>query len=209
MASKAEQSISSISFVINACYSYTFANALRYMVLEDVAMGFSVSNLGFDWSRLLCGSICLILTLRFFFGNNNFIVEIMTDQECGPWLRFYQFVCIVLQSIAILLSSFFVADPVYFVLVIGGLFVFEVVWYGLEFCIDRRVVWPDDRSERMAFFLAELTNFGFVAWILAGFWLFSSWGDLWLLYIFVGFILNTSYDLKVNMKSYMGHKSQA
>lgn len=201
-----EQSLSSISFVISAAYTFTFANAIFFMVAVDPNASFGIGNIGYDYQRLLCGIMCMVMALRFFFGNNQYIYEIMNSQR-GAWVKFYQFSFIAFQSVILLVSSYFIQDTELFVWTMVALFGVELLWYVLTFIVDREGVWPNSREERISFLVAELFNFGFFAGVIVLSCLMSDRAAVWLNWVFVLFVVNTVYDLRKNMASYMGSSS--
>ena len=197
------QSLSSIAFVITAVYAVTFANSIYLMTVSDPDIGLSLTNIEFEVERSICGVIALILTLRFFFGNNQYIADVMRDVTRTPWVRFYHFLFIAIQSIILLIASYSIADSSTFIYGITGLFGLEVLWYFLTMLVDRKGVLLDDPKECRAFFWAEMTNIGFVAGVaLVSFFLpdTSIW---WLLSTFMLFLLNSAYDARKNMATYM------
>lgn len=204
-----EQSISSISFVISAAYTFTFANAVFFMIAIDPTASFGAANIGYDYQRVICGIICMVMTLRFFFGNNQYIYEVMNSKR-GAWKKFYQFSFIAIQSVILLVSSYFIRDTELFVWTMVLLFGVEVLWYLLTFLVDREGVWPtspEKENERIPFLVAELFNFGFFAGVLVLSWLTDDRSTFWLNWVFLLFAANTYHDLKKNMPYYMGSTS--
>ena len=66
-----KHSLTSSSFVINAMYTYTFGNTLFLMSVKEGTQSFAYKFVEISPPRILCGIMMLIMTLRYFFGNNN------------------------------------------------------------------------------------------------------------------------------------------
>lgn len=199
-----QNSISSINFVISAAYTFTFANSFFFMLLVDPSKDVDPSNVELKFAKIGCGTICLIMSLRFFFGNNTYIYDVMCDSSRSAWQKFYQFIFIALQSVILLTCSYVVGQPRIFVYAIATLFVVETVWYGLTFVIDPVGVRCRDGTIDTAFFRAQITNLLFWASSFLFCWLFSG-KDNWLVgMVLISFLLNTAYDVWKNMPQYMG-----
>lgn len=206
MSREHSQALSSITFVITTIYTVTFANAIYLMSVADRSEDFSLRNLEFDPSRIACGTVALVMTARFFFGNNQYVADVMVDSTRSPWVKFYQFFFVALQSIVLLVCSYSVPDPPYFVLGIAGLFALEVFWYFLTMVVDRKGVLPDDGLQRRALVRAEMTNLGFVIGVgLVSIWL-EVGGAPWLGCVVALFAVNSAYDFHKNMATYMGNE---
>lgn len=197
------QSLNSISFVISAVYTVTFANTVYLMTVNDPSQSFSLNNMVWMTDRIICGIISLVMTLRFFFGNNQFISDIMLNTSKSPWLKFYHFCFIALQSMVLLICSYNVQDRVNFVYGIISLFGIELIWYILTFIVDKKSVWADKPEERIPFFYAQLSNLGFVIGVLLISTFFSHYNLIWLWVVFLLFLINTIIDLIKNMPTYM------
>jgi hypothetical protein len=197
------QSLTSISFVITATYTVTFGNTIYLMTVSDGSAPFSLNNMQWSTEKVICGTIALIMTLRFFFGNNQYIADVMLDQQRTPWVKFYQFFFIAIQSVVLLLCSYTIPQSTLFVNGITALFSIEVCWYLLTMIIDKKGVLPDDPRERWAFFYAELWNLAFVASVLISNLIFEEKDVWWLCVIFLSFLINSAIDAKKNMKAYM------
>jgi len=197
------QSINSISFVINAAYTFTFANAIFLITTDNPSAGFNVNTISFTLERSLCGIICLIMTLRFFFGNNQYIADVMADSTRTAWQKFYQFSFIAIQSIILLISSYSINDTIFFISSIAILFLVENLWYVLTYFVDSVGIKNDDGTIDQKFFLAQLINA--VYWVGSFIILHycSSNPTLALILVFVLFIANTVWDAKKNMPYYM------
>lgn len=193
-----------MSFVLNAVYTFTFANSIFILSSNNPGAGFNPSNIGFSFERTLCGIICLIMTLRFFFGNNQYIADVMADNDRGAWQKFYQFSFIALQSVILLITSYLIRDTRVFVLSMTILFIVETVWYIVTVFVDRDGILNKKKQFDWSFFYAQLTN--------AAYWIGSLIllktipnNDIFLIIlIFVIFFFNTVWDAKKNMAYYMG-----
>jgi len=192
-----------MTFIITVAYTGTFANTLYHMLISDLSKRFSLANIEFSLANLLCGAISLIMVMRFFFGNNQYLSEVMQDEERSPWVKFYQFFFIAMESVILLIGSFSIRNQRTFVYVITALFIFEVVWYFLTMLVDRKGVLPDDPKQRWGFFWAEMTNAGFVVGVVGLSLTMDQNGIGWLWGVFGLFLANTVYDVKKNMGSYM------
>lgn len=198
-----EQSLGSISFVISAAYTFTFANAIFFMVAIDPNKPFGIENIEFNLERLMCAVICMVMTLRYFFGNNQYIYDVMNSNK-NPWVKFYHFLFIALQSVILLISSYFIPDTNIFIWTILILFGVELFWYLLTFIVDREGVWPNDQNKRIDFLIAETYNFVFFAGVIILTCVIDDSNLKLISLVFMLFLINTIYDLKKNMSSYMG-----
>lgn len=198
------QATASMSFVITAAYTVTFANTVYLMVTKDPAQPFSVANMEFSLPRIICGCIAFIMTMRFFFGNNQFIDDVMNDPLKSPWKKFYQFAFIGIQSAVLLVISYSIPRQAEFVYGMIALFGIEILWYLLSFLIDRSSVWGDSSKDRMQFLFAELNNLLFVVGCVLLCLFFNVQNLMWLLLVFGLFVINTIHDAWKNMPAYMG-----
>jgi hypothetical protein len=197
------QSLNSISFVTSAVYTVTFANTIYLMTVKDSSISFSLSNMSWSIDRVLCGIISLIMTLRFFFGNNQYISDVMSDKSKLPWVKFYHFIFIAVQSIILLICSYSIPNYISFINVITCLFSIEVIWYFLTMVVDKKGVLPDKKEDRKAFFYAEMTNLGFVVGVFLLSLFICKTNILWLWLVFLLFLINTIIDAKKNISVYM------
>ena len=203
------QAISSMSFVITAAYTVTFANSIYLMCVKDQNVPFSISNTAFDIERVCCGIIAIVMTFRYFFGNNQYLDEVMNDAKRGPWVRFYHFSFIALESVVLVVSSYSIRETSTFVCSVTWLFVIEVVWYLLAVWVDRRGVLPEDASVRRSFLVAQSANVGFVIGVVGASILLSAGSRWWLMTIILLFAGNTTIDAIRNMRAYMGLRPMA
>ena len=199
-----EQSTNSINFVISAAYTFTFANSLFFMLLADAEKPVSLENIDLTASKTAAGLICLTMSLRFFFGNNNYIYAVMIDPSRGPWQKFYQFWFIALQSVILLFASYVINQPRVFVATIILLFVVETVWYIMTFVVDPEGVKNNEGDLDMPFLRAQVTNFLFWAFSVLLYCNLRESADALMLGVLMIFALNTAYDAWKNMPGYMG-----
>ena len=193
-----------MTFVITAAYTVTFANAIYLMTVNNPDATFALTNMSFALERVLCGIVALIMTLRFFFGNNQYLADIMGDPQRGPWVKFYHFFFIALQSVVLIICSYSIRDSKVFVYGIGGLFALEIAWYFLTMVVDKEGVLPADLVARRQFFIAQMTNLGFIIGIAVASCLMGAGSLTWLIVVFVLFLANTAYDVTKNIGAYMG-----
>jgi len=185
-------------------YTYTFGNTLFLMFVKEGTQSFAYKFVEISSSRIICGAMMLIMTLRYFFGNNSFLTKVLDEQNNkGPWVRLYQFSSILLESLLLLATSYLVPDPIRFVYCFTALMAIEVVWYVLTRAIDKESVVLADPAANKAFFWAEMTNAGFVAGVILVSEVSCTKGVAWLTAILVLFLANTAYDAYNNMPSYM------
>lgn len=197
------QSSGSITFVISAVYTVTFANSVYLMTVNDSSAPFALTNMKFTIDKTLCGIISLIMTLRFFFGNNQYIHDVMEDKSKSPWIKFYHFIFIAIQSVVLLVCSYSINDYVAFIYGTCGLFAIEVFWYFLTMLVDRKGVLPDDKQACLSFFYAEMTNLLFVVSVLIVSLFVEKSTGTWLWLAFVAFLINTIIDARKNISTYM------
>ena len=146
----------------------------------------------------------LIMTLRYFFGNNSFLTKVMDeDNGKGPWSRLYQFASILTESLLLLATSYLVPYSTRFVYAFTTLMGIEVVWYLCTRVVDKKSVVLEDPAANRAFLVAEMTNAAFVAGVVLLSAVSCSRGVAWLSGVLVLFIANTAYDAYINMPSYM------
>jgi len=200
----ASQSLNSISFVISAVYTVTFANTIYLMTVKDPMIPFSLENMQWDYNSVICGVISLIMTLRFFFGNNQYISDVMDSDVKTPWIKFYHFMFIAIQSVVLLITSYSIPNKVDFISGITSIFIIELLWYIVTFFIDRKGVYPDDKKARNDLLIAEISNFGFIICVVVVTFFINTSSIWWLFLVFLAFIINTAIDLRKNMPIYMG-----
>jgi hypothetical protein len=199
----AKHALTSSSFVINAMYTYTFGNTLFLMSVKEGTQSFAYKYVEISAPRIICGSMMLVMTLRYFFGNNSFLTKVLNDSAKKPWVRFYHFICILLESLLLLATSYFVPYSTKFVYSLTALIAVEVFWYVFTRAVDRDSVVLADTSAHRAFFWNEMTNAGFVASVAIVSAVSCTKGLAWLIAILIMFLANTAYDVYNNMPSYM------
>lgn len=204
-----EQSIASTSFVISAVYTFTFANSVFFGIAEDPTKSFSPTNVSFVFQHIVCGLMCIILTLRCFFGNNNYIYNVLKKDELNHWVKFYHFSFIAIQSVILLISSYYVQTPFQYAASLVLFFAFELLWYLLTFAVHRDGVWMADPIERREMAVAQFYNAVLAGGIIFVSWSLDVWSDqavtgTWLFWVIVLFAANTAYDAYKNMPGYMG-----
>lgn len=199
----ASQAQSSINFVISAVYTVTFANTIYLMTVDNPEKPFSLINISWNLERVMCGIMALIMTLRYFFGNNQFIADVLQDKHRTAWQKFYHFFFIALQSIILLICSYTIRLYIDFIIGITWLFAIEVMWYFLTMLFDKNCVLPQKKDERIAFFFAEMSNLAFVAGLLLFPLIYCERDIIWLMFAFFLFLANTFIDVKKNINSYM------
>jgi hypothetical protein len=177
------------------------------MLAQDAESSIALSNIGFTLPKVGCGLICLTMSLRFFFGNNNYIYGVMTDNNRMPWQKFYQFSFIALQSIILLFSSYLIGQTRPFIQTIIALFMVETLWYGLTFLLDSKGVRNQKGNVDKEFFIAQLTNALFWLLSIILYWYESEREKVLVLGVLFLFSLNTAYDAWKNMPQYMGADS--
>jgi hypothetical protein len=196
-------SVSSISFVITAIYTYTFANALL-QILEFNAKAQNIQfRAGTNVETIVYALICMVMALRFFFGNNTYIDNIFSSPSSAV-SRLYHFTVISLQSLILLGSSFLVVNPPKFALWIAALFFSELFWYLGCMLFLRKAILDDQGRLDKRLAKNEIANFVMAGAALAAF-IITRVPQQALVYIlaFV-FVVNTIVDLQINMRKYMG-----
>lgn len=199
-----DQAMSSMTFVISAAYTVTFANSIYLMSVKDENVPFSISNMQFCVERALCGCFSLIMTLRYFFGNNQYLDGIMKDQQRSARARFYHFGFVAVQSVILVVSSYSIRNTWTFISCITLLFAIEVIWYLGALIVDVNGMWMCDRNVRNGFLLTEATNVGFVLGVMISRYCLSRRPNLCLAFIVLFFLWNSAIDLVCNLESYMG-----
>jgi hypothetical protein len=196
-------SVSSISFVITAIYTGTFANAL-YQVLEFDEKAVHIQfRSEITTSALICVAICMIMALRFFFGNNNFI-EGLFARKISSVRRLYHFSVTSIQSLILLGSSYLIRNTITFTKWLIVLFAFEVIWYVGCLLWDRAAISKPTGKLDMPLLKNEVANVmmaggGCIALIAA-----TGHPKVLISIVAILFGVNTVIDLRVNLKSYMG-----
>jgi len=201
MPSRARTSATSINFVITAIYTVTFANAIYQVIHVDNGNAVEFRD-GVSTTVLLCASMCMIMALRFFFGNNNFMDYVFSSSE-GSLRRFYHFLVTVLQSLILLGSSYLVTNPYEFIRWLTVLFCVEIVWYGGCLLFSRSSI-SDEMGLDRKLVKNELANGGVAVTSFLGLVTLESDPEALAWVVFAVFILNTAVDLKHNLSSYMG-----
>lgn len=201
MPSRARTAASSINFVITAIYTVTFANAIYQVVHVENGAAVEFRD-GVSTTVLLCTGMCMIMALRFFFGNNNFIDYVFSSSE-GPLRRFYHFLVTVLQGLILLGSSYLVTNPTEFIRWLTVLFCVEVVWYGGCLLFSRSSI-SDGIGLDRKLMQNELANAGVAVTAFLGLVTLESNPEALAWVVFAVFIVNTAVDLRHNLSSYMG-----
>jgi len=145
----------------------------------------------------------MIMALRFFFGNNNYIAGIFSKPS-STISRLYHFTVISGQSLILLGSSFLIRNPHKFALWIAGLFLSEVLWYiGCMIFFKEAISNEAGQLDRLLR-VNEAANLAMtLAAGIAGSIKPLSPGTA--IYIVTAvFICNSVVDLRVNLKKYMG-----
>jgi hypothetical protein len=199
------QSINSMSFVISAAYTFTFANSIYLITTNDPGSDFVPSAMSFTLERTMCGLICLVMTLRFFFGNNQYIADAMEDRRRSPWQKFFQFFFIALQSVVLLICSYCIPNTIAFISAMAFLFALESFWYVLTYFIDSVGIKTADGRIDRPFLFAQLSNAAY--WIVSlAILKFVSNPQFAIFLVFLAFIINTVWDAAKNMRYYMEGK---
>lgn len=144
----------------------------------------------------------MIMALRYFFGNNNFMDYVFSSSE-GPLRRLYHFLVTVLQSLILLGSSYLVTNPYEFIRWLTVLFCVEIVWYGGCLLFSRSSISDDFELDRKLM-QNELANAGVAVTAVLGLVTLDSDPETLVWVVFAVFTLNTVVDLKHNLSSYMG-----
>jgi hypothetical protein len=199
-------SVNSISFVITAIYTGTFANSVYQLLQFNDKVADIQFRSDIDLPRLLCALICMVMTIRFFFGNNNYVDSIFATPQSAT-RRLYHFATIVGQSLILLGCSYLIRNPAKFDMWIAILFATEIAWYAG--CL---VFLRDAISDEIGRLLRPLA-FNELANVLMALGAFLStkvafhdpnsatYGVAAL------FAMNRAIDLGVNLKAYMGATS--
>ena len=193
----------SVNFLISAIYTVSFGSAMLQIVHYDsdlVTIGFyqNISS-----AVIVCAAICVVLSLRFLFGNNNFMEQLF-DSPSGTIVRLYHFVVTVGESLILLGSSFLVKKPYIFVKWIAVLFAIEVAWYiGCLLFVREATKTDAGRLDRRLLAnemanLALAVGFGGLLWTTVGHQQVLTWVACGL------FVANTAVDFTNNMSKYMG-----
>ena len=198
-----KHALTSSSFVINAMYTYSFGNSLFLMAVKEGTQSFSYKAVELSPMRVMCGMMMLIMTLRYFFGNNNFLTKVMDDPSKGPWVRLYHFCSILTESLLLFATSYLIPYPVKFVFWFTALMGVEVLWYFLTRAVDKTSVVLADPAAHRTFFIAEMTNAAFVISVVLLSAVSCGRGAGWLGAVLALFLLNSAYDAYINMPSYM------
>lgn len=196
-------SASSISFVITAIYTYTFANAVFRVLEFNEALAEIQVRAGTTWSFSMCMAVCLTMALRFFFGNNNYVDRLYV-QTIAPGKRLYHLTVIVVQSLILLGSSYLIRNPARFFAWVAALFAVEVLWYVLSALFVRDAVTKTDGTVDKPLAVNEAANLAMAlgAFTAAGLW--SSNPRTAITVAATAFALNTIIDFRVNFRAYMG-----
>ncbi len=197
---------SSISFVINAIYTFTFGNTALLLLTNPGASGFSLETIDITVTSAVCGLIAMTITIRYFFGNNLFIADIFTDDSKGEYVRLFHFFTVAIQSVLLLFASYEVRNETRFFTFLAALFFLEFAWFSLCHLFDKRSV-------------AETGNFAPTRdWAYQGFGLLvvfliaifastgSKIGTFEMLLVAGLFAVDTVFDMRSNLKGYMGVK---
>jgi hypothetical protein len=196
-------SVNSISFVITAIYTGTFASAVyQILAFDEKTISLGLRS-GVDVPILLCASICMIMTLRFFFGNNNYVDEIFAKRQ-SALSRLYHFFVIVVESLILLGSSYLVRNPLEFITWISVLFAVEISWYVGCLSFFRHAISNGVGQLNRPLALNELANVVMASGALVARRTLYQNSDLAIYIVAILFAANTAVDLKVNLKSYMG-----
>lgn len=192
----------SINFVVSAIHTATFGNAIYQVVAFDSGHATLGLRTGSGFATLSCAAMAMILALRFFFGNNNFLDEIFRGSSSAG-LRLYHFAVTVTQSLVLLGCSYLVRNPPSLVLWLAILFFVALLWY--VGCI---VVAPASVFDASGEFQQPLAR-NEAANVVLALGALVAWSTLdqivWQIVV-VGslFLLNTLVDLHSNLKRYMG-----
>ena len=196
--------IDSIVFVINAIYTFTFANSC-FLLLQDPSLGsFSLANVKLNFEAVTCGLILITLTSRYFFGNNIFINDVFGDQKKNALVRLFHFSTVALQGAILLLASFEVRHTENFLLMVSALFFLEFFWFTACHWLDADCVSQASKRENylswgfqlygviIALILIYVSNQGIAI---------SSWH---ITLVFFLFTVETVVDFRENLSKYMG-----
>lgn len=195
--------VTSISFVITAIYTGTFANAVYQLVTFDEAAVQLRFRDSLTLGNYLCALICMVMALRFFFGNNNYIDDLFTAKRTAG-VRLYHFSVIAIQSLVLLGSSYLIRNPQVFSTWLIILFAIEVGWYIGCWAFVPEAVQERSGAVNRELLKNEFANGGLVLGALLVNW--NLWGspDSIAIALALLFAINTTVDLHVNLRSYMG-----
>jgi hypothetical protein len=193
----------SVNFLISAIYTVAFGNAvLQVISYDNTSISISISK-GIDSSIIICASICVVLSLRFLFGNNNFM-EHLFESKSGTLARLYHFLVTMGESVILLASAFLVKKPYIFIKWIAVLFAIEVAWYLGCLLFAKEATTNGDGRLDMGLLANEIANFVMAAGFAVALW--SAAGNQQVMaWVACGlFVANTAVDFKNNMSKYMG-----
>lgn len=195
---------SSISFVINAIYTFTFGNTALIVLADPTSGNFSLESIALDVEAAVCGLVALTLTVRYFFGNNVFIAEVFTDSSKNEYARLFHFITVATQSVMLLVASFEVRDTEQFFLIVASLFVLEAIWFAVCHLVDKPSVADSGNVAPLSDWIFQLFGVS-VAAIIVWFYVSSSSFAPWEVGV-VAFLFacDTVEDLRENLKGYMG-----
>jgi hypothetical protein len=200
---RAQSAATSINFVITAVYTVTFANAIYQVAHIDKKYVVIGLRNGASTTSLLCAAMCMVMALRFFFGNNNFMEYVFSSPE-GPLSRLYHFSVTAVQSLILLASSYLVTNPQEFLRWLAALFWLEVGWYFGCLALSRAsITKPDQRLDRRLV-VNEITNAGVGLVAIAALVTLNGHTAAMVWLVFAAFLLNTAVDMKHNLRGYMG-----
>ena len=196
-------SSASINFVITLIYTVTFGNAVYQIVEYQETPAVLRMRPDITAGALVCAGMCMIMALRFFFGNNRFMEDIFANPHPAGQ-RLYHFLVTSLQSLVLLGSSYLIRNPPRFIRWLVLLFSVEVLWYLGCLLFIKSAVRDKQGAIASHLFVNEMANI-----VMAGgasmFLLAQGLPPNWLSFL-VGFIFlgNTAIDLWANLSSYMG-----
>ena len=199
---------SSISFVINAIYTFTFGNTALIVLADPNSGGFSLEAIALDGETAICGLVALTLTIRYFFGNNVFISEVFADSSKNEYVRLFHFGTVAAQSVMLLVASFEVRDAEQFFLIVASLFLLEAMWFVVCHFIDGDSVAGKNRIAPLEDWIFQ--SFG-VALAAITIWFYTSssnFNGTEIAIIAFLFACDTLEDLRENLKGYMGVDDQ-
>lgn len=193
----------SIGFVITAIYTGTFANAV-YQVLEFNETAITIQlRTTVTVSVLLCSAMCMIMAMRFFFGNNNFIEDLFTKpRSVGE--RVYHFLITTIQSLILLGSSYLIRNPPEFIKWLVLLFAVEVAWYVGCLVFARTSVRGKDGRLNLPLLANEIANLSMATGATIVLLSLGKYPNVSAYVVSALFVANTAVDLKVNLRAYMG-----
>lgn len=198
-------SSTSFSFVITAIYTYTFANVImRVLRFDEVYSSIALQD-GINGYVVVSAAMCMIMTLRFFFGNNNYVDELYAKTTSAK-SRLFHLATIVVQSLVLLASSFLIRNQADFFGWLSLLFLVELLWYLISFAFTRPSVSSESRRLNSSLLWNEIANLMMFAAALGGACLAPNHPFAATLLVAVVFSANTLIDARVNLDSYMGVK---